>query len=183
MSLKGTLTGTDCWSFKPALMCLFTVAALQLVCQIPGWVSFLLIPLTALGYLILLITILCGAAYCFIKKRARTGASFLLVGVLPVLMWLPINWVADVIHIGLTRGLGVGQLGSPSKSADGKFAIYDWSVGLSISPGIFLVHDASDEIALPVAQHMQPPSSELGFAEECAGKVHHVVGHDYICSF
>ena len=181
--MKGTFTGADRWSFKPALACLITVAALQLVCQIPGWVSFLLIPLSAVGYLVLLIAILGAAVYCFIKKRVRRGASFLLVVMLPVLMWLPINWVADIIHIGLTRGLGVGQIGSPSKSSDGKFAIYDWSVGLSISPSIFLVHDASDEIALPIDQHTQPPSSELGLAEECAGKVHHVIAHDYICSF
>ena len=183
MSLKGTLTGADRWSFKPAFVCLIAVAVLQLVCQLPGWVSFLLIPLTALGYLTLFIATLGLAAYCFVKKRAQRGASVILVVLLPVLMWLPINWVADVIHIGLTRGLGVGQLGSPSLSGDGKFAMYDWSVGLSISPSVFLVHDATDEIALPIAQHTLPPSAELGFAEECAGKVHHVIGHDYICSF
>jgi hypothetical protein len=183
VSLRGILTGTDRWSLKPAFVCLITVFALQLVCQMPGWVSFLLIPLSALAYLALLIAILGGAAYCFTKKRARMGASILLVALLPVLMWLPINLVADVVHIGLTRGFGVGQLGSASKSSDGKFAIYDWSVGLSISPSIFLVHDTTDEIALPIAQHLQPPSTELGFAEECAGKVHHVIGHDYICSF
>ena len=85
------------------------------------------------------------------------------------LMWLPINWVADVAHIGLTRRLGVGQLGSPSKSSDGGLPIYDWSVELSISPSIFLVHDDTDEIAVPITQPTQPPSSESGFAEECAG--------------
>lgn len=77
----------------------------------------------------------------------------------------------------------MGQLGSPSLATDRKFAAYDWSIGLSISPSIFLVHDATNEIALPIAQHTQPPSAELGFAEECAGKVHHVIGHDYICTF
>jgi hypothetical protein len=183
VSLKGTLTGTDCWSLKPAFACLIAVAVLQLVCQIPGMVSFLLIPISALGYLTLSIATLGIAAYCFIKKRARRGVSVLLVLLLPALLWLPINWVADVVHIGLTRGLGVGQLGSPSLSTDGRFAMYDWSVGLSISPSIFLVHDTTDEIALPIAQHTQPLSAELGFAEECAGKVRHVIGHDYICTF
>ena len=77
----------------------------------------------------------------------------------------------------------MGQLCSPSISGDGKFAMYDWSVGLSISPNVFLAHDTTDEIALPVAQHTQPPSAEFGFAEYCAGKVHHVIGHDYICTF
>lgn len=183
MSLKGILTGTDRWSFKPAFVCLIAVAVLQLVCQIPGWVSSLLIPLSALVYLVLLIAMICGAAYCFIKQRVRRGASLFLVVLLPMLMWWPVNWVADVIHIGLTRRLGLGQLGSASKSSDGKFAIYDWKVGLSISPSTFLVHDDTDEIALPMAQHTKPPSTELGFAEECAGKVHHVIGHDYICTF
>lgn len=183
MSLKSALTETDRWSVKPALACLIAVAVLQLVCQIPGMVSFFLIPLSALGYVLLAIAALGIAAYCFIKRRARRGASSLLVLLLPALLWVPINWVADVIHIGLTRGLGVGQHGSPSLSTDGKFAMYDWSVGLSISPSIFLVHDTTDEIALPISQHTQPPSAELGFAEECAGKVHHVIGHDYICAF
>lgn len=34
VSLKSTLTGTDRWSFKPAFVCLITVVALRLVCQI-----------------------------------------------------------------------------------------------------------------------------------------------------
>ena len=40
----------------------------------------------------------------------------------------------------------------------------------------------TDEIAMPMTQHTKPPDFEVGFAEDCAGKVHHVIDHDYICS-
>lgn len=63
---------------------------------------------------------------------------------------LPINWLANVIHIDLTRGLGVDELDSASMSGDDSFAMYDWSVGLSISPSILMVHD-TDELASPMA--------------------------------
>lgn len=164
-------------------MSLITITVLQLVCQLPGEISFLLIPLSALGCVVLLITVICAAAYCFVKQRARRGASISLMVLLPVVMWLPLNWVADVVHVGLTRGLGVGQIGSPMKSGDHCFAIYNWSVGLSIGPSTYLVHDPTGEIALPLIQHTRPPDPELGWIEECAGRAHHVIGHDYICSF
>ena len=90
---------------------------------------------------------------------------------------------ADLIHAGLTARFGMGQLGIPSKSGDGSFVVYDWSVGLAIGPSTFLIRDATDEIALPMAQHKHPPSVELGFGEECAGRVQRLIGHYYICSF
>ena len=183
MSLKDTLTTTDLWSFKPALVSLLTVASLQFVCQLPGWVSTLLIPITLLGYAVALFSILIVAVYCIIKKHPRRGASIFSMLLLPVLFWLPINRAADLVHLGLTAGFGIGQLGVPSKSSDGSFIAYNWSVGLAISPGTFLIHDATDEIALPPAQHTHPPDSEMGFGEECAGTVRRLVRHYYVCSF
>ena len=76
----------------------------------------------------------------------------------------------------------VGQLGSSSRSNDGSFVVYDWSVGLAGGPNTFLIHDVSDEITLPMAQHAQPPSSENGFREECAGKVRRLMDHYYVCT-
>lgn len=106
----------------------------------------------------------------------------LLVTVLPALLWLPINRSAEFVHLGLTAGFGVGQLGVPSKPNDSDFAVYDWSVGFA-GTNTFLIHDVTDEIALPKAQHKQPAASENGFGEECAGNARRLVSHYYVCTF
>jgi hypothetical protein len=174
MGLQRILTATDCWSFKPAIMSLMAVAALVLLCQIPGSLSFLLIPLSLLAYGIGLILILLIAVYCVTKKRPRRGFSVLLALLLPELLWRPLNWSADLVHLGLTAGFGAGPLAS-SRSSDGNFVAYDWSVGLAGGRNTFLIHDVSDEIALPLAQHMYPLSSEMGVGEECAGRVQRLI--------
>jgi hypothetical protein len=182
MDLEGTLTGQDGLSFKPAIMSLTMVTVLTILCQLPGSVSFVLIPLSVLGYGVAAIVILALAVYCVIRKRPRRGASILLILILPVFMWRPINWGADCVHLGLTAGFGVGQLGNSPRSNDDSFVVYDWSVGLAGGPNTFLIHDVSDEIALPMAQHTQPSSSENGFGEECAGKVRRLIDHYYVCT-
>jgi len=182
-NLNGTLTGTDLWSFKPALVALITVAVLVLLCQLPGLISFVLVPLLFLGYRIAFLVIGAIAVYCVIKKRPRRAVSVLFVVLLPVLLWRPVNWAADLIHLGLTVGLGVGQLGTPSSSKSGDFVTYDWSVGFAGGPNTFLIHDSSDQIVLPVSQHAHPLNSEHGFDEECAGKARRLIRHYYVCTF
>ena len=44
------------------------------------------------------------------EKRPRRGASIFLIFLLPVLLWRPLNWVADLAHLGVTAGFGAGQL-------------------------------------------------------------------------
>jgi hypothetical protein len=182
-NLNGTLTGTDFWSFKPALVALITVAVLVLLCQLPGLISFVLVPLLFLGYRIAFLVIGAIAVYCVIKKRPRRAVSVLFVVLLPVLMWRPVNWAADLIHLGLTVGLGVGQLVTPSSSKSGDFVTYDWSVGFAGGPNTFLIHDSTDEIVLPISQHAHPLSSSNGFEEECAGKARRLIRHYYVCTF
>ena len=182
MDVKGALTGTDRWSFKPALVSLMAVAILALLCQLPGMVSFLLIPLTLLGFAISSFTILIVAGYCLVKRRPRRGASVLLVLVLPALLWRPTIFAANVVHLGLTAGFGIGQLGNTPRVTDDSFVVYDWSVGFAGGPNTFLIHDVTDQITLPMAQHRQPPSSENGFGEDCAGKVQHLITHYYVCT-
>jgi len=182
VDLNGTLTRMDGWSLKPALVSTTMVAVLTLLCQLPGSLSFILIPLSVLGFGTAAVVILAMAAYCVIKKRPRRAASVLLVLSLPVLLWRPTNWAADFVHLGLTAGFGAGQLGSPSRSNDDGFVVYDWSVGLAGGPSTFLIHDVSNEIALPMAQHKHSPSSENGLGEECAGKVRRLINHYYVCT-
>ena len=181
MDLRGFLTETDRWSLKPAFVSLVMVAALGLVCRLPGSVSFLLIPLTALGYAIAALLILAVALYCVVKKRPRRGASVLFILILPVFLWLPLNWADDVAHLALTVNFGIGQLGTSSRSNGGSFVAYDWSVGLA-GANTFLIHDVTDEIVLPMAQHTRPPSSEDSLEEECAGKVQRLIKHYYVCN-
>jgi hypothetical protein len=179
----GTLKRTDRWSFKPTLASVATVAGLTLICDLPGWASLLLIPLSLLGYGCAATIILAIAVYCFVKQRPRRGGSVLLVLLLPLLLWRPINWAVDVVHLGLTAGFGEGQLGAPLRSSDGGFVAYDWSVGLVGGPNTFLIHDVSDEITLTMPQHTRPLRATNGFEEECAGRVQHLVRHYYVCSF
>ncbi len=182
MDVKGALMRTDGWSFKPALVSWMTVAVLAFLCQLPGMVSFLLIPLTLLGFAAASFTVLIVAGYCLAKRRPRRGASVFLILLLPALLGRPTIFAANLVHLGLTAGFGIGQLGMTPRVKDDSFVVYDWSVGFAGGPNIFLIHDVSDEIALPMAQHKQPQSSENGFGEECAGKVERLVDHYYVCT-
>ena len=156
---------------------------LTLICGLPGSVSFLMIPTSLLGYAVISVVLLIAAGIFAAKKRLRRAASLLLVLIMPVLLWSPINWAADCAHLGLTVGFGAGQIG-PSSKPDGRdFQVFDWSVGLAGGPNTFLIHDKTDQIALPLAQHTQPSVSEDGFGEECAGKVRRLLGHYYVCTF
>jgi hypothetical protein len=182
MDVKGAITRMDRCSFKPALVSLMTVAVLALLCQLPGMVSFLLIPLTLLGFAVTSLTILIVVGYCLAKRRPRRGASASLVILLPALLWRPTIFAANIVHVGLTAGFGVGQLGTTPRVTDDSFVVYDWSVGFAGGPNTFLIHDVTDEIALPMNQHTQPPSSEDGFGEDCAGKVQLLIAHYYVCT-
>ncbi len=164
-------------------MAVVTVAALALICQLPGTISFITIPLVLLGCAICSLAVLATAAFLAIKKCPRRGASIFLMFLLPVLLWRPIAWGTELIHLGLTVGLGLGQRGVLSQASDSDFAVYDWSVGFAGGPSTILIHDVTDEIALPLAQHTKPLSLEDGFGEECAGRVEHLVRHYYVCTF
>jgi hypothetical protein len=174
---------SDRWLLWPPLATTAVVAGLTLLCGLPGTVSFLLIPASLLGYLVATIALLGAGAVQAAKRRPRRAISVLVALVAPFLLWVPIKWAADCLHVGLTVGFGVGQLGSPSKHDGSRFAAYDWSTGLAGGPATFLIYDESDEIALPLAIHRQPANSEDGFGEDCAGKVKHLLAHYYVCTF
>ncbi len=181
MELEGLLTKPDRWSLKSSFVSLLIVAVLGLICQLPGWVSFMLVPLTILGYGITALVILAVALSCLFRKRPRRAASVLLMLVLPVLLWRPLNWVDDVAHLALTVGFGIGEYGSTPKLKADDFVAYDWSVGFA-GASTFLVHDVTDKVTLPIARHTHPPNPD-SFEEECAGKVQRLINRYYICNF
>jgi hypothetical protein len=151
------------------------------MCGLPE-VSFIFLPfisvaVCAIASIVLLVVTLVFA----VKSRPRKAASILLALIAPILLWWPINWAADCVHLGMTVGFGARM--NVSGSDGNGFAAYDWSVGFAGGPSRFLIHDETDEIALPIAQHTHPLSTENGFGEDCAGKVNHLLGHYYICSF
>jgi len=169
----------DSWAAWPAFTTLAIALIVVILCGLPGLVSFVLIPVTVLGAPLVGAGLTVTALVIALRRRPRMAVSILIAVLLPVLLWKPISWAADYVHLALTVGTGADQLepdGSP-------LAIYDWSVGLAGGPNTFLIYDVTDEIALPLKLHKQPIASEQGFSEECAGKVTHLRGHYYVCRF
>jgi hypothetical protein len=180
---KNSSTGADGWEFSPALTSLATVASLALVCQLPGTVSILMIPIALLVYAAASIIVFGMTVLRVVQKRPRRGASIFLILLLPVILWLPINRAADFVHLGLTALFGAGQLGEPSISIDGKFIAYDWSVGLAGGLNTFLIYDATDEVTLPLAKQTKPSGLPNELSEECSGRAQRLLSHYYVCSF
>lgn len=173
----------DRFAAWPAIALLLIALIVATLCGLPGVVSFILVPLTVLGAPLVAAGLLVIALVIALRRRPRMAASILIATLLPVLLWKPIAWTADCVHLALTVWTGTGQLGHQSSSDGSPFAVYDWSVGFAGGPNTFLIHDSTDEIALPPKLHKHPIASENGFGEDCAGKVTHLLGHYYVCTF
>ncbi len=186
----------DHWLLWPAVTAVVTVSALTFLCGLPGQISFTLIPISLLVYLVAAMTIFVSAGICLIRRRRRKSTSAILALIVPILLLTPIGWTTDCMHLWLTTEFGLGVLNSdqvrrgtlidsiyiPSTS-DKPFQVYDWSVGFAGGTNTFLIHDITDEIALPLPQHRYPLTLENGFGEVCAGRVKHLIGHYYVCDF
>jgi hypothetical protein len=186
-TLPFRVAGMDKWFFRPALISVFALTIAWLICGIPGILGFILWPASLLGFPVAAVVLLILAALSFWRRCPRKGASYLLAIALPVALFRPIIWTSEVIHVGLSAWLGVGHL-STYKAADGKFAGYDWSVGLVTNPDTFLIYDATDEILLPLIQHARLKVSESQYVEMCSGQgdnhtISHLIGHYYICTW
>jgi uncharacterized membrane protein len=173
----------DRWVYWPIVVSTAVFAGLTLLCGLPGEISFTMIPISFLIYIVALIVVVWLAIRFAASKRPRRSMSALSVLVVPMVLSGPVSWAADCIHMGLTAGFGAGQLRATSKSGGAEFAAYDWSTGLAGGPVTFLIHDVTGEIALPLTLHKQPLVSENGFGEECAGRVRHLPAHYYVCRF
>lgn len=173
----------DRWLFVAPYVTLIATFCLMLLCGLPGLLSFILIPITVLGGPPMVVALLVWAASLLVRKRWRSGASVFVAAVLPVLLLQPISWAADFVHLGLTVGLGVGELNDTLPPVDSRFQAHDWSVGLAGGPDTFLLYDETDEIAWPLARRRNHIVPDESVEKECAGSVRHLVGHYYVCSF
>ena len=172
----------DRWLLWPVVASIAGTTVLTFLCGLPGLVSFVLIPFSLLAYAVAAVAIVVSAVVVAARRRLRKSSSLLLALAAPVLLWPPINWITIYLHLGLTAGFGMGTIG-PTPEPGAPFAVYDWSTGLAGGPVTFLIHDETDEIALPPASHKHPISLENGFGEDCAGKAAHLLGHYYLCTF
>ncbi len=166
----------------PALTSTLLVVTLAVLCSLPGLISFMLIPLSVLGVLVVAVTLVVAAVVIAARGRPRRATSVLLGLLLPMLLSRPITWTADCLHLALMVTTGAGQLGANSRPDGSPFAAYDWSVGFAGGPSTFLIYDMTDEIALPLKLHRRPLAQENGFGEDCAGRVRHLLGHYYVCT-
>ena len=165
-----------------AVAAVVAVTVLTFVCGIPGWVSFLAIPLSLFAYAVAALTILLWVLFLGVRRRPRKAASVLLALLAPVALWTPIAWTADYMHLALTVGFGLGTIG-PTPKDGGAFVVYDWSTGLAGGPVTFLIYDMTDEIALPPLAQKRPLALQNGFGEECRGKSRRLLRHYYVCTF
>jgi hypothetical protein len=172
----------DRWAAWPAFATLAIAVVLAFFTSLPGIVSFLLIPFTVLGVPLFGAGLIIMAVASAVRRRPRMATSLLVAVLLPVLLWTPIWWAADCLHLALTVWTGAGQLGRSSRPDGTPFEVFDWSVGLAGGPNTFLIYDVTDEIALPLKLHRQPIESEQGWGEDCAGKATHLLGHYYVCT-
>lgn len=155
----------------------------MLLCGLPGLLSFILIPVTVLGGPLLIAALLIWAVSLSVRQRWRRAASAFVAAVLPILLLQPISWTADFVHLGLTVGLGIGQLNDTYTQDDSRFQAHDWSVGLAGSPSTFLLYDETDEITWPLARRRGHIVPEESLEKECAARVRHLVGHYYVRTF
>lgn len=177
------LRAPDRWFSWPPPAIIASVFGLALLSGLPGVVSFFLIPVMVLGWPVAIAALAIAAVLHLRRGRPRRAVTLLLAALLSFVLWKPICWGADCVHVALTTQLGLGQLGSPPAPNGDSFAVYDWSIGFAGGPNIFLLRDPTDEIALPLTKHKYPVASENGFGEDCAGRVDHLFGHYYRCTF
>lgn len=178
-----SLSPKDRWLLWPVLAACTSAAFLQFISKWPGELSFSIILLSLVPTLIIAITICISGLILAAKRRVRQATSLIVALLFPIVIWQPVNWATDCIHLACTVGFGAGQLNSTARPIGNKFTVSDWSTGFAGGPSTFLIHDVTDEIALPTAQHKRPIALEDGFGEECDGKVRRLLGHYYICTF
>lgn len=165
----------------PSAVSVATFSVLALICHLPGSVSFVVAPIAISGFLVTVVVIIAFTAILLLREQPRRAVSILLIALLPLTLLKPINLAVDDIHLALTIGLGVGQLGTVQEPSRELLRVYDWSVGLAGGPETFLIFDGNDRLARPSSPRPDTLGSERSWLGECGGRSTHLLGHYYVC--
>ena len=169
----------DKWLWRPVVIALPVLALIKLLIQLPGDLNIVIIPLSLLAVAAALGALIWAALAGARRAQWRRAVSFLAVPVLVTVLWSPLDWIDDRIHLWLTVTFGVGQIG-PTQDADGgRYRIHDWSTGLAGGPNTFLIEDPSDRVAGPVSPNS---AGDESVAAACTGKVERLWTHFYVCT-
>ena len=170
----------DRWLLWPTLVSLAAVTAVVFFVDLPGIMSFLVIPVVFLVFPVATIVIAVCAAKYLLKRLPRKAVSLVLAVLLPLVFLRPIGWVAECFHLGLTTWFGLGQLGPAPKPREDGFEVFDWSTGLAGGASTFLIRDPTDGIALS-ENRLSRADDPSGFFQSCAGKARYLLDHYYVC--
>lgn len=173
----------DRWLFRPAIISAALVTVVLLLVQLPGWLGFILVPLSFIAYATAALVLIAAAIFLAVKKQPRRGASLMLAAIMPILLLRPVIWLAAYPHLALTAWLGAGVLKGPLNQSENGFATHDWSVGLVTNPDTILIRDESDQIALPKGQVQNLSGFKKDVFGWCGGQARHLLGHYYVCDF
>lgn len=173
----------DRWLFWPAIISAALVTVVLFLVQLPGWLGFILVPLSFIAYATATLVLIAVAIFLAVKKRPRCGGSLVLAVIMPILLLRPVIWLADYPHLALTVRFGTGVLEGPLNQRENGFTTYDWSAGLITNPSTILIRDESDQIALPHGQAKNLSGFKKDVFGWCGGRVRHLLGHYYVCDF
>jgi hypothetical protein len=183
--------GSDQWHLWPTVILLAAWSLSIFFGGLPGSLSFILIPVSTLAFMVSAAALLVFVCVFVSQRRLRIAASMALALLAPLLLSGPISWTADCLHMILTVKFGIGILNKSGALIDTisipptpekPFQSFDWSVGLAGGTNTFLIFDKTDKMALPRSQYRPPSTGDDGFGDVCAGRSRHLVGHYYVCN-
>jgi hypothetical protein len=176
--------GSDRFLIWPSVVAMLFVGLIAGAVETPGPEAFGIIFGLASLTPVIVIGLLVALIYFLWKRRWRAALTGVVAPTLCVALAFPLaRSPAHYIHFLVTRHTYDAQITSLPGTPGHRFGSFDWSTGFAGGPSTFLIFDESDEIALPIQKHAADPSVELGFAESCAGRIQHLQGHYYVCTF
>jgi len=168
----------------PSIVAILFVALLALAVVTPGPEAFGIVLGVAALTPVVVIGLVVALVYFLWKRRWRAVLTGVLAPTLCVVLAFPLAQLpAQYAHLFVTRHVYDAQVTSLPGTPGHRFGSFDWSTGFAGGPSTFLIFDESDEIALPISNHVANPRVEQGFVESCAGHVRHLHGHYYVCTF
>jgi hypothetical protein len=175
----------DAWMWWPATCTVAAMALFVVLDELPGPLNPLLLVLTVVAFPVAALLLIGSASMLAWQRQHRRVASALMALAAPVLLLIPMVFIGPYVHLALMLTCGIGTLSpqtGPQLLEGGRLAIYDWTTGMVGGPNTFLIHDATDTIALPLTKDAPAAWRDNDLFRECIGRVRHLIGHYYICT-